>query len=1144
MYWRLRMLRYLPRWIFTLAASFVLAGAGVLTAQTLTDVAVADITLPPDQVPQVQPITVEFVIENLGDAPAENFFCGIRIVDPANPSEPLFLDQVNVEFLDAGATQTLSSTQNWIPETPGTYTVQVAAIFELDNSPTNNIREKTFEIADGNQMLTLPEAIDILNGDVLDGHPRVEQLVALHLSPPKNPSDSIVPAGLLIEAADSSLTLQYEYPVYFFFVDLYPDELYSHPVEYVAINAMTGDIDRHTNVEIWPEIDGETPEFGPYCFGENNPRRVRGGAVQCTPKSDEYTPVATSDTGAWAVAVVGKLNLDVEKTTVQNDLCKWKERINGNSMGPRVTGPNISSHSGRENCGLTEQELCDAIDALKGKDCDKIFFKYVGHGTTSGIIVWDNDHRRSKTISWTDFACKLKDAGISEICLEITACHSGAAIRALRRKGIRGNVITSSSSGNTTPVGDGSGTWWEKALDECSKDQMADLNRNGKIDQCELFAWVKARGGTRANGPNPQIEKLNDSVAFRSVRVDQVGGRRTISTNAGSIRVYAERICLRLRIREGNRRRDSVVYRGAIYIENPGNSRRSASRDYSISARCNRRDTVLVPRIRPSLAPGEKQCIADLPDNCTGIRVRRLRNGTMRDKDADPVILAASPDEYLTSSDEFVAHNPGDFAFYRFAYEDDANDQLYTSSVSGPQDWFLSVAPGTFNVPENDSQDVFTGFLIPDTATAGGQVVSSLINTVTSDTLLLRYNTYVIDTIGSVPVGQSLDASWKWLDVVGSSQISGLNVNLQNTQMEVRDELMLEAVGNWDLRDVTLNADSGMALTTYIGDGAGATSLENVLMRGSASGLVASAGQLAMKSVTVAASSGIILEPTSSPIDTIVRLQIEAFDFVSIMGSAGHGLLLNRMNMAAPSADTVHARWLRVEFVDSSAVALRDNSHLRCVDCIYDDQNVEVDATSSLMRYGTLSVVAVDTAGNALEGVDVVVARLDVGPPLYEGVTDSDGFIPSQELLYSTNIGGTYMPAGPWEVIASNGKMELRDTVQPVTWTQIFFEFDEAPLSVAVAGERRSGVGIVAVHPQPSSRFEDVLVQTAGLGTGMVDVSLHSLTGEAVWSAEDVPVQNDRLVLKGPGENARPGFYVLRLHRANGMVLSAKILLR
>lgn len=1135
------MLRYLPRWIF-IAASFALAGTGALSAQTLTDVAVTEISLPPDQVPQVQPITVEFVIGNLGDAPAENFFCGIRIVDQANPSEPLFLDQVNVEFLDAGASQTLSSTQNWTPELPGTYIVQVAAIFELDNSPTNNIREKTFEVAAGNQMLTLPEAIDILNAEVLDDHPRVESLVALHLSPPKNPADSIVPAGLLIEAADSSLTLQYEYPVYFFLVDLYPDELYSHPVEYIAINAMNGEVDRYDNVEIWPEIDGETPEFGPYCFGENNPRRVRGGAVQCTPKSDEYTPVATSDTSAWAVAVVGKLNLDIEKTTVQNDLCRWKERINGNSMGPGVTGPNISSHPGRENCGLTEQELCDAIDALKGKECNKVFFKYVGHGTTSGIIVWDNDHRRSHTISWTDFACKLKDAGISEICLEITACHSGAAISALRRKGIRGNVITSSSSGRTTPVGDGSGTWWEKALEECAKDQMADLNRNGKIDQCELFAWVKARGGTQANGPNPQIEKLNDSVAFRSVRVDQVGGSRTISTNAGSIRVYAERLCLRLRIREGNRRRDSVVYRGAIYIENTGNSRRTANRDYSISARCNGRDTVIVPRIRPSLAPGEKQCIAALPDDCTGIRVRRLRNGTMRDK--DPVILAASPDEYLTSSDEAVAHNPGDFALYRFIYQDDANDQLLTSSVSGPQDWFLSIAPGTFNLPESDSQDVFTGFLIPDTAVAGGQVVSSVINTVTNDTLLLRYNTYLIDTIGSVEVGQMLKASWKWLDVTGSSHITGSDVSLESTRIEVRDELQMEAVGNWDLQDVTVNADSGKILSTFIGDGAGSVTMENVLMRGSLSGLVASAGQLSMKNVTIGESAGIALEPTSSPIDTIIRLQIESFDFINIMGSAAYGLSLNDMNAGAPSSDTVLARWLRVEFADSGAVVLGNNSHLRCVDCMYDDQSVLVGGTSSLMRYGTLSVVAVDTAGNALEGVDVIVARLDVGPPLYEGMTDSDGFIPSQELLYSANVGGTYMPAGPWEVIASNGKMELRDTVQPVTWTQIFFEFDEGPLSVAVAGERDDMAGIVSVHPQPSSRFEDLLVRTTGLGTGKVNASLHSLTGEAVWSAENVPVRDDHLALHGPGENVRPGFYVLRLHRADGTVLSARLILR
>lgn len=1136
------MVRYPFLWIPAFLVAFLLVGIDPVHAQpTTTDVAVTEILVPGDAVPAGQPVTVEFELANLGANPADNFFCGVAIFDQANPGTPIFQNQITVPLLLEGTTVTVQATQPWSPPGPGAYNVQIVAVYEFDNTPTNNQLAKDFQItAPG--LLTLAQAIDILNTEVLDGHPRADSLVALHLSPPANPADSLIPPGVPIISADSMLILRYDYPVYFFFIDLYPDQLYSHPVEYVAISAIDGAIDRHIDQELWPDIDGVTPDFGAYCFGDANPRRVRGGAVQCVEKADPYQPVATSNTDSWALVVVGKLNLDIEKSTVQHDICKWKERINGNTMGPQVTGPNISAHAGTNNCGLTEQELCDAIDALKGKGCDKVHFKYIGHGTQSGIIVWDKNHRNSSTLSWSKLAKKLKEAGFAEVCLEITACHSGAAISALKREGIKGTVITSSSASRTTPVGDGSGTHWEKALEECSKDQNADLNRNNKIDACELYAWVIARGGSAANGPNPQIEKLNDSVKFVSAKTDIVGSKRSISTNGGPIRVYAERVCMKLKVKTGGRQRDSTVYRGSVYIENDGGTDRGADRDYRITARCGRKDSVIVERIRPSLRPGEKQCIADLPNDCTGITVERIRNGIVQEK--DDVILSAAPDESFSTVDEIAAHNPGEFVFFRYEYEWDNSTDPHSASVLAPPGWDAGAGPAAFFVPAAGTEDVFTGVLIPDTATAGGTVSTALINTATSDTLQINYNVLLLDTIEVIDINASLTGSGRWYDAVGTALLKPFSTNFDNVHIETRNSLDIEAVGSWRWRNVTVGADSGVSLTTSIGLGAASTRMENVAVRGSLNGIAAVAGNIIMRGVTVGASggNGFHFRGNRSLIDTVTGLRLDTLEFLNVLGADGNGIVFDDVNARHSATDTVTTvRWLRVEFADSSDVVVRNNSHVRCVDCSYRENAVVIDGSSSVQRYATLSVAAVDTAGNGLAGIDVTVAD-STGRTLFNGITDSDGFVPNLELLLSRYDRNGYRSFQPFVVTADNGTVQLHDTLRLTTYRQLIFELEKRSMSVPVAGERTANAAIVRIVPQPVDMGKELVVHTEGLGTSAVNVSLHNALGETVWRRDGVAVVNDRLVVRG--FDVAPGMYVLRLHPADGSFVSAKIVVR
>ena len=1144
------MFRYVLLWMIAAGLPVFFANQQQAQAQNQTDIAVTSINLPPATVPYNQPIAVEFTLQNLGNAPAENFFCEIRIVNPSAPIDPLFQDQVNVEFLDMGETSTLSSTQNWMPETPGNYVVQVAAVFELDNSPTNNFLDKEFVVEEPNDLLTLAEAVNILNQEVLDNHPRVEELVALHLSPPENPADSLVPPGLLIEAADGSLTLQYEFPVYFFFVDYHPEMLYGHLVEYITVNATDGTVDR-SEAQIWPEIDGVTPEFGPACFDTPNARRVRGNGRACAPKANPYQLVNTDNDSDWAIAVVGKLNLDVEKTTVQQDLCNWKERLNGNPFGPQIDNDKFIVNSGQNNCGLTEQELCTAIEQLKDQACRKVYFKYIGHGIPRGIALWDSTHRRTKILTWEELACKLKDVGVREACIEITSCHSGASIDDFSKKGIKGSIITSSSSGLPTFVGDGSGTYWEKALDSCSRDSLADLNRNRKIDNCELFAWVRINAGDSVNSRMPQIKKLNDTI--KGISITSVGTPRgqeqNMSTDNGPLIVYVRGICVRLDRRRG---RDSVVYRRAVYIENPVNFRRSSNRKrYHIIAVCgtnrrNRRIDTLVRDYRPNLGPKERICIANWPEDCRRFFVVEApRNSAERKEDENPTVLSAISSNASESLDFEVIHSPGSFGFYRYIFDSTFSDDQHISSITGPQGWDLTIEPNNFFVPSNTAQDVFTGIFIPDSATSGGTVSAVLANTGTNDSLELRYNVFLQDTLRRVTTTDQLQSRWRSFEAVGSALLKGFGVSLENTRINVRDSLEIESVGDWNWSNVYVNADSGALLTVKAGLGGSNTRWEDVGIRGATSAVLAEGSRISMRDVSIAESGGdgIVFRGVMPPNDSTIALVIDTLESLTVVGPVRNGIVFD--NLSLEFRDTLWTHNLRVEMADSNDIVVTNNSHVWCFDCEYDEAKVSVDQTSTLMRLGTVSFMAVDTSGTGLPGIDIEVRVMQTGATAVALPTDANGFLPAIPLPFSLNQNGSRFRTGPFEIIVSRGTdIVLRDTIDPIGWTQRVYVIEPDISSAPVSGERTSGAAITAVVPQPYSGGATLDLETTGLGTRTVAVSLHTTLGETVWNAERVHVRNDRIKLHKLNKNLEAGFYILRLHLANGEFLSTKVIVR
>lgn len=1068
-----------------------------------TDVTVVEILLPPATVPTGTPIAIQFTLQNAGGNDAQNFFCQVAISHASAPSNPLFQEQINVPNLPAGGTTTLMTQGNWPAGEPGDYIVTVAAVYEFDSQPTNNVLQQDLEVTSQSSILTLAEAVDILNQEVLDDHPLAGSLTAVYLSPPANPSDSLLPPGTLIESADSGLSLQYDYPVYFFFVDLHPDQLFAHPVEYVAIAAEDGTVVRTTNVDMWPEIDGATPEFGSDCSGDANARRVRGQGVACVAKENRYEPVATTNTDDWAVGLVGKLNKKVEKTTADHDLCKWKERIN--ARGPKVTGPNISGTTGKDGCGMTEKELCDAIEALKGKECDKVFIKYIGHGKPGGLYVWDNEHKKTKKITWREFAKKLKAAGVGEVCIEVTACHSGAIIDALKKEGIKGVVITSSDAANTTPVGPGDGTHWEKALEACSKDEMADLDRNGTIDQCELFAWVKLRGGEKANGPKPQIAKLNTGVRIRSIQLITIPGGGTITTNSGGIKVTGEWICLKRKING----KDSAVYRGGVYLVNNSRVRRTATRSYQIIGRCGGKDVVLAT-VRPDLGPGERICVADLPTDCTHLRVKRLRNGT--EKEEDPIRLSAAPDDEYEAEVNSVTADPGEFLFLRRPITSTVNDQMYVASVRGPVDWPVRVEPNDFFIPDSDTADFFVGVNVPSDAGAGGQVVATVVNSATSDTLELIYDVHIVDTLRSDSL-PNWQGSYLWYDVLGHSRINGPGLDVRNTVFAVVDTLEIIRPDVLDMQNSSISAgDSGVVIIREGHTGLISAEMRGAGFYGTQDGLYLASGAIDIVNLAIGESRGRGLTITGSP-----GLRIDTLRGVKILGTAGPALVLDSI------ADPVRIEDLAIERSDLQEVTLSKSVDLSCVDCRYDDGRTSVGPGSILRRYGRLNVVVTDPDENAKPEISVRIVSAD-GTEVFSGLTDEDGFIPMQELLLSTNDGGTLTTHAPHYVTVRTDQVTLRDTIDRVGWTGRVYEVPADATSVrsdeAIAGE--------SITPHPARAGEQMVLTLSRFAGRQLAVRLHDASGEKVLGLAGVVDAEGRIGLRLPSD-LPSGTYVMIL---------------
>lgn len=1095
-----------------IALLFIIALLTTFTAPAIAqpvDLGAGPVLAPTGTIPVNVPVQIRLVVNNVGDNPVPTHQCLVSVVNLGN-GQTVFNGTVQgTPNFPVGGSETLTVVQQWTPNAQGNYQVRFQIAVQNDPVPTNN--NGTGNVTVGPGLLTLAQATQILDAQVIAGHPRRDSLVAWHTRPPADPLDSLIRPGVSIQPVDSAFTLQYDEPVYLFFVDYHPELLYSHACEFVTVSAIDGGLVRRT-AEIWPVVDGDDAVFGPSCGP--NPNRVRGGAATCVEKQNPYVPVNTANTNAWAVVVVGKLNNDLEKTTVDHDICRYKERINGNPAGPKVSAPNIAVSAGADKCGLTKQQFCDAIDALKGKGCTKVFFKYIGHGTESGLVLWDERHKSSVILSYKDIACKLKEAGITNVCIEITACHSGGIIPQLEKKGIKGVVITSSSVSRPTPVGDGSGTWWEKALEECSRDPQANVNRDSTTDLCELFAWVKARGGANANNPNPQISKLTDSLKFVGGTMERVGTGKSVSTNTGSISVYAERFCVKTRYRNARGQwRDTTAYRGAVYMENTSNQDRASGKKYKVIAKCKSGDKTLVEEIVPSVPANGKICIADLPNDCTGIELKEIKKKGRAKRDDQPSPQAAGEVTTESFTGTSVHDDSTQFALYRHVIAAAGTERQYTASVVGPPNWFVATEPRSFTQPANTDVDVFTEAVPPAGSVFGGEITTTVSSG--SDTMLLRYRMLLLDTLRGPVLPDSLVYRYNWILTEAPLVIpAATKLIMEESTLEIPVSLLMLS-RSASLTRSTIAVDSGVYAELELG--AGSHNYRDVIVAGLPQGILIKGGTGSLDGLVAgdSHSDGFSFEGNG--------FRRYAMRFLDVIGAYRFGATI-----FDGGADTANLYGFRVLLADSLDFVVGNGSRVGCTDCEYSETRTAVDATSWLGRYATISVSVRDTAGDPVGGVAITMVD-SLGRNLYSGVTGADGLVPNQRVMMSERTGNSYTTYWPITVTARKGTEEKTVQHRGLTYTQLHFELNAAGASA----DRTAGseaFAITGILPQPATG--GLLRVHTNAGGSAIGVQVIDMLGRTVQS-ERTAANDGWLRLDISQARLVPGVYVLRLeHRA------------
>ncbi len=821
-------------------------------------------------------------------------------------------------------------------------------------------------------LLTRQQAIDLVLEQVILPDPEADQLAAFLYN--RVAPDSLVPAGTEIASWDSGLVVPVPEDSYLFWLDREPDALWLHPTRFVLVTAASGLV-LSFDAESWPVVGGEEVRRFP-VEGNASPELFYGGYAE-GPGGYLFTPVDRPPNGSWGVILAG-YNFEGagDAQGIRSDVNRLKKILSGTAHGPEVGAGSITvvGEGTPDATGVTLEAFCDSLAAIP-PGCNKLYFAYIGHGYDGGIY-FRSAHGNDDRVSYKTLAEKLIGTGAKEICLLITACHSGSATGPLgraRAEGpdgkdtkLKGVVVTSSKTTDTTPI-DPDGTPFLKGVVTCMEDSLADLNRDGKVDLAEATAWAKDQDPKVAE-PDPQGEVLGDGreIRFPPPETDSKTSR---TDRGGKLTFELTTVCYE--IVEGSAGgKDSLVCRSRVYVVNEESRAHVGKRSVDIVCLDGKNHEIGRSSHTFNLDPGQRLCLLDLPGPCDHLKIEPTPEapGGVRGVAAFLSGAAAGSRTGVYRRGEFI---------YQETVVGGLPGETFGAAVDPVAGWGLGVGPDPFTLSAViDTQVVTVTGAMPDTATAGALLSARIIGGAGPDTVDFHVQALVLDSLGVALAGGQTYLRRNVLADAGL-QVSAGVLGLAHSVVVPRaaGPGLVGPVGTLDCAFTALRPDSGVAWSLAV---QGSLAWDTSTLVDPAGGLTLDAPAAAWirgGGVLGSAGAGLTLAGDAGGVD---------LDGFHIEGSGGDGLVLDAAsNCLLRAVDVSASGGDDVALVNGAAAELRD--------CAFDTAKVAVDPGSELLRTFTTSFLVRTDAGEAVPGATVTVTDLQ-GTPVASGNTDTLGY--------------------------------------------------------------------------------------------------------------------------------------------------------
>jgi len=329
-------------------------------------------------------------------------------------------------------------------------------------------------------------------------------------------------------------------PSWFFFIDEMPDAHFAHPVRFILMDAVTGEI-QEIKADWWPLIN-EKPIFNTkqsrtdkslVVFEQLPKMEVNSNVLK--PRRFDSSKIKSHDPcDAWAIIVCGYNDLPDTFDEDSDSLYVVLKKLGLADdhiffVSPHTTHPGVDNPTSIANVQWAINQVASQAD-----ETDKVLFFYTSHGNVDLLSCLGS------SISASDLATWLNGITCNELSIIIEACHSGSLIGRyadgtyvaaednLTGSGETNRCVFTSASSNTSSYPDVDYAGDPNAATDVGSETIygyieafmtptADVNGDNEISFAEAYQYAWDNDITRINGFNtPQMTTtgLNGAQVF------------------------------------------------------------------------------------------------------------------------------------------------------------------------------------------------------------------------------------------------------------------------------------------------------------------------------------------------------------------------------------------------------------------------------------------------------------------------------------------------------------------------------------------------------------------------------------------------------------------------------------------------------